>query len=223
MALDFGGQAGFAGPYMRGAPVYLRTGDFGETVNLPGGSDYQELTRQGFVFTARSGAAAAIPINTTLTNSPTLWNAASSGKILIPMFINLSVAAIGTPALQGFSVSWLKNTGDSIGTGAAIVTFTNIAPSSNLIGRGACSARFANATVTFTTQPAVLMDLGVNHWLEGTAASGGIANTSYDVRGAIVMPPGTSISVGCPTAASSTTYWTSIVFAELPVPLGFTV
>lgn len=191
----------------------------GEQVVLPGGSDYQELTRQGFVFTGRSTAAAAIPINTTLTNSPTLWNASSSGKVCIPLFLKMSVAAINTPALQGFSVSYLANTGDSVATGAPIATFTAIVPVSNLIGRGACKARFAHGTVTFTTQPAVVMDLGLNHWLEGTAASGGLADTTIDFKGSIIMPPGTAISIGCPTAASSTTYWASLVFAEFPAYL----
>lgn len=215
--LDFQSQVGFVGPFTKGQPSYLRSGDYGEQVMIPGASDYYEWTRQGFVFTARSGAAAAIPINTTLTNSPTLWNAASSGKVVVPMFIALSVAAVGTPALQGFSISWLKNTGDGVGTGAPLATFTNIAPSSNMVGRGACNTRFANAAVTFTTQPAVLMDLGINHWLEGAAASGTISNILWDFKSSVIMPPGTSISLGCPTTASSTTYWTSITFAEFPV------
>lgn len=216
MAIDFQAQSGLVGPLQKGGQSYLRSSDFGEQVMVPGASDYYEWTRQGFVFTARSGAAAAIPVNTTLTNSPTLWNKASSGKVVVPMFIALSVAAVGTPALQGFSISWLKNTGDGVGTGAPLATFTNVVPAANMIGRGACTTQFANAVVTFTTQPTVLMDMGINHWLEGAAASGTISNILWDAKGSIIMPPGTSISVGCPTTASSTTYWTSIVFAEFP-------
>ena len=216
MAIDFQQQNGLVGPLQKGGQAYMRSSDMGEQVVVPGASDYYEWTRQGFVFTGRSSAAAAIPVNTTLTNSPTLWNAASSGKVCVPMFLNLSVAAVGTPALQGFSVSYLSNTGDGIGTGAPIVTFTAIVPVPNLLGRGASKARFANGAITFTTQPAVVMDLGINHWLEGAAASGTISNIQYDFKGSIIMPPGTSISIGCPTTASSTTYWTSIVFAEFP-------
>ena len=216
MAIDFQSQNGLVGPLLKGGQAYIRCSDMGEQVMVPGASDYYEWTRQGFVFTARSGAAAAIPVNTTLTNSPTLWNTASSAKVVVPMFIGLSVAAVGTPALQGFSISYLASTGDGVATGAPIVTFTNIAPVSNVIGRGAAKTKFANATVTFTTQPAALMDLGINHWLEGAAASGSISNILFDFKGSVVMPPGTAISVGCPTTASSTTYWTSIVFAEFP-------
>ena len=219
MAIDFQQQNGLIGPLGKGAQSYMRSSDMGEQVIVPGASDYYEWTRQGFVFTARSGAAAAIPINTTLTNSPTLWNAASSGKVVVPMFLGLSVAGVGTPALQGFSISWLANTGDGVGTGAPMATFTAIVPTSNLIGRGACKTRFANAAVTFTVQPAALLDTGINHWLEGAAASGTVSNILWDFKGAVIMPPGTAISVGCPTTASSTTYWTSIVFAEFPAYL----
>jgi len=220
MAIDFQQQNGLVGPLLKGGQSYFRSSDMGECVTLPGGSDYQELNRQGMVFTARSGAAAAIPINSTLTNSPTLWNAASSGKMVIPLMLNISPGAIGTPVLTGLTVSYLKNTGDGVGTGAPLATFTNIAPVSNLVGRGAANTRFANATVTFTTQPAVIMDLGLIHWLEGTAATGLQLNWSFDFKGTIVMPPGTSISIGA-IAATSSTFWTSIVFAEVPVPLYF--
>lgn len=218
MAIDFQQANGIVGPLQKGGQSYFRSSDFGECVTLPGGSDYQELTRQGYVFTARSAALAAIPVNTTLTNSPTLWNAASSGKVVIPLFLNLSPGAIGTPVIWGATISYLKNTGDGIGTGAPIVTFTNVAPVPNMIGRGASSTRFAGAVVTFTTQPAALMDTGLGHYIEGTAATGQLQNQSFDFKGSIIMPPGTSISVGA-TIASSTTYWTSIVFAEIPAYL----
>lgn len=198
-------------------PALNRLGNSGEQIvqNLYG--DYAELTRRGLVYTARSGAAAAIPINSTLTNSPTLWNPASSGKLVYLLQLLLSPGAIGTPVLTGLTLSWLKNTGDGVGTGAPIVTFTNIAPTGNLVGRGAATTRFANAVVTFTTQPAVLMDLGIMHWLEGTAATGAMLPVMYDFKGTVVLPPGTSVSVGA-IAATSSTFWTSMVFAEVPLP-----
>lgn len=220
MAIDFQQQNGLVGPLQRGAVSYMRSSDMGEQVMVPGGSDYQELTRQGFVFTARVVTAAAIPVNSTLTNSPTLWNAASSGKMVIPLMILVSPGAIGTPVITGLTLSFLKNTGDGIATGAPIVTFTNIVPGQNLVGRGVANTRFSGAVVTFTTQPVVFMDLGLVHWLEGTAASGALGSFGFDFKGTVVMPPGTSISVGA-TIATSSTFYTSIVFAEVPVPLYF--
>jgi hypothetical protein len=218
MAIDFQAQNGFYGPNAKGTQTYLRASDFGEQVTLPGGSDYQELNRQGQLYVAKSGAAAAIPVQSALTNSPTLWNPASSGKVLIPCLLQLSVAAVGTPVLSGLTVSWLKNTGDTVATGLPLATFTNIAPVGLTLGHGASQARFANAAVTFTTNPTLLLDTGMNHWLEGTAATGLLINAQYDFKGSIIMPPGTSISVGSITA-TSTTYWTSIIFAEVPAYL----
>jgi hypothetical protein len=82
----------------------------------------------------------------------------------------------------------------------------------------ACKARFANATVTFTTNPAALFDLGIGQWVSGTAATGTPYNNHYFHFNSIVeLEPGTSISIGAATAASSGTYWTSIVYAEIPI------
>jgi len=215
MAIDFQSQNGFVGPNTKGAVAYLRASDFGEQVMLLGGSDYQEYNRQGQLYVAKSGAAAAIPVQSALTNSPTLWNPASSGKVLIPCLLQLGVGSVGTPVLTSLTVSYVKNTGDTAATNLPLATFTNIAPVGLTLGHGASAAKFANATVTFTTNPTLLLDLGVLHWLEGTAASGAMINLQYDFKGSIIMPPGTSISIGA-IAATSTTYWTSIIFAEVP-------
>jgi hypothetical protein len=219
MAIDVlqAAQEGPLGP-TPGALGFLRSGSFGELVVTQLFGKYAELTRRGYVYAARSGAAAAIPINTTLTNSPTLWNVSSSNKLVYPLQILLSPAAIGTPVLQGFTLSYLLNTGDVAAANNPLATFTNVAPVQSNLRGGACKTKFANAVVTFTTQPAALMDIGFGHWIEGTAASGGPGCLMYDIEGTVVMPPGTSISVGSATTATSTTYWTTIIFAELPLP-----
>jgi hypothetical protein len=177
------------------------------------------LAMAGNVFAGIGAAAAAVPIATTLTNSPTLWNPASSNKLVIPLRILLSLGAIGTPILNGFTLGYLTQAGDNVGTGAPVATFTNIAPTNMLLGRGsASSSKFAGAVCTFTVNPARLMDLGFGHHLEGTAASGQLYSMFYhDFDGSLMMPPGTTISLGS-TIATSTTYWTTIIFAELPLP-----
>lgn len=182
------------------------------------GGKFQAFAKDGNVFAARSGAAAAIPVNTTLTNSPTLWNPAGSGKILIPLQISFSFATLGTQIIDGFTLSYLLNAGDNTGTAAPIVTFTNLPPVNMRVGGGRQSkAKFANGTVTFTTQPAALMDLGMGQNLNGTAANGEpYTQLRYEFNGELIMNPGTSISVGAATAATSGTYWTTIIFAELP-------
>lgn len=204
-----------------GAIGFERVGSFGEQVVSEMWGKHGELCRRGRVFAGIGAAAAAVPIATTLTNGPCLWNPASSDRLVVPLRILLSVGAIGTPVLQGFTISYLKDTGDNIGTGAPIVTFTNIPPVNMLIGKGlTAKAKFAGAVVTFTTQPARLMDLGFGHFMEGTPASGQLVSQFYhDFDGSLMLPPGTSISLGS-TIATSTTYWTTILFAELPLPSG---
>lgn len=198
----------------------LRGGSYGELITARLGGKYGELTRRGLVFSARSGAAAAIPIYSTATNSPTLWNPTSSNKLVMPLILNMSMATMGTNIIAGFLLCYLTQVGDTVATGLPLATFTNIAPINVLLGKGVTSAtKFANAVVTFTTQPTPIMDLGIGQWDNGTQANGEPYTMTFDFDGALIMPPGTSISVGG-IAASSNTWWTSILFAELPIPPG---
>jgi hypothetical protein len=194
-------------------------GKYGQLLTSDLFGKFGDLCMRGYVYAGIGAAAAAVPIATTLTNSPTLWNPASSSKLVIPLRILLSLGAIGTPILQGFTLSYLTSAGDGIGTGAPVVTFTNIPPTCMLLGKGtSASTKFAGAVDTFTTQPARLMDLGFGHHLEGAAASGQLYSMFYhDFDGSLMMPPGTTISLGS-TIATSTTYWTTIIFAEIPMP-----
>ena len=194
-----------------------RGGNTGELIVQQLYGNYAELTRRGMVYVAKSAAVAAIPIQSTATNSPTLWNIASSGKLVYPLAIMLSPGAIGTPVLHGITVSQTLATGDAALTGAPIATFTNVVPTPCLIGRGAALTRFAHAVDTFTTNPTWIADLGVGHWIEGAAAVGLPARMFLDFMGLFVMPPGTALSF-CATAATSTTYSVSIFFAEVPLP-----
>jgi len=197
----------------------LRGGSYGELITSMMWGKYGELCRRGYVYTAPVAAAAAVPIATTLTNAPSLWNPADSTKLVIPLKILLSLGAVGTPILQGFTLSYLTNAGSGIATAAPVVTWTNVAPTNLLLGKGAAAAtKFAPAVSTYTTNPTRLMDLGFGHLLEGTAASGQLYSQFFhDFDSCLMMPPGTSIHFGS-TIATSTTYWTTFVFAEIPLP-----
>jgi hypothetical protein len=193
-------------------------GSYGQQLAADLFGGYAELTRRGLVFSANVAAAAGVPVNTTLTNAPSLWNPSSSGKLVVPLRLMLSVGAIGTPILQGFTISYLLNTGDVVATGAPIATWTPLATVSTLLGKGITPrTSFAPAVSTYTVQPALALNLGMGHFLEGAAASGTMYVLDHDFRGEIMMPPGTSIHLGS-TIATSTTYWTTILFAELPMP-----
>jgi hypothetical protein len=189
----------------------------GESVMSEVWGKYGELCANGYVFVARTAAAAAVPVDTTSTNTPSIWNKTSSGKMVIPLKILVSLGAIGTPILQGFTLSFLTGVGDGIATAAPIVTWTNVAPKNLKVGGPSATTLFAPAVSTYTTNPAPLMDLGFGHHLEGTAASGQLySGFGFDFDSMLMMPPGTSLHFGS-TIATSTTYWTSIIFAEIPM------
>jgi hypothetical protein len=66
-------------------------------------------------------------------------------------------------------------------------------------------------------QPTPFIDLGFSVWAAGTEANLEYALLQYEFKGSVLVPPGTAISlVG--VVASSTTFNTSFVFAELPLP-----
>jgi hypothetical protein len=202
-----------------GALAFGSVGSYGQMMTTDLFGKFGELTRRGLVFSASVAAAAAVPVNTTLTNAPSLWNPTSSGKLVFPLRIVLSIGAVGTPILQGFTLSYLTNTGDVVATGAPIATWTPLAAVNTLLSKGITpKASFSPAVSTYTTNPAFLMNLGFGHMLEGAAASGQLYSMFYiDLDGSVIMPPGTSIHFGS-TIATSMTFWTSIIFAELPLP-----
>jgi hypothetical protein len=116
-------------------------------------------------------------------------------------------------------LNYLLNAGDAIATGGVVVTWTNVAPVNLLLGKGvAAKTKFSPAISTFTVAPARLMDLGFGHLLEGAAASGQLYSMfGHDFYGLLMLPPGTVVSF-CSTITTSMTFWTTIVWAEIPVP-----
>jgi len=193
-------------------------GSMGELIVADLWGKYGELCRRGYVYSARVAAAAAVPINTTLTNAPSIWNPAGSGKLVIPIKIILSLGAVGTPVLQGFTASFLTGAGGVAATGAPIPTWTNVAPVSMAPGSAkVATTMFSPAVSTYTANPAALMDLGFGHLVEGTAASGQLySKFEHEFDGSLQIWPGATMHLGS-TIATSTTYWSTIIFAEIPL------
>lgn len=199
----------------------LRQARDGSLVVQEIGGKFQEWVSNGFVFTAKTtaGSPAAIPIYSTATNSPTLWNRASSGKLIVPIFIGASLAAGATIPDTGFKLAVTTQAGDFVATNQPFATFTNIVGVSNLIGSGLAPAgQFAHGTVTWTTQPTAFLETGIGQFTLGTAASAGFQNISYWPDGIIELLPGTAISLVA-QVASATTWEVSFTWAELPISL----
>lgn len=203
--------------------VLNSAGNYGQALLSEVVAKYAYFAQKGWVFAARSGAAAAIPIYSTATNSPTLWNPSSSGRLVIPLKALFTHASGAINAFTGFVGCILTNTGDPpAATGLPFATFTNIAPVNVLLGRGSVStSKFANATVTFTAQPTPLYDLGIGTQVQGTAANGHPYMMQVDFDGGIMLPPGTSLSIAGELASGTALFWTTIVFAEIQAPVSW--
>ena len=220
MATTLTGAPGLVGPLGDGAVSEVGVDAFGALLVAEKGPRYLEWTRRGYMFaTVTSPAApAAIPIYSTATNSPTLWNPPDSGRMVVPIKLNLGIAAIATYLDDSILIAYTP-AADYPKTGGNFVTFTNIAPKNLLLNGPACRAKYSGAVVTWTDQPTVLFDTGISVWAAGTEANLEYRPISYDFDGMVILPPGTAISV-VGVVATSTTFVTSIIFAELPLPAG---
>jgi hypothetical protein len=223
MATDIGkvdfGSALTVGPKNLGDSqvTNFRGGNQGEMMVAELGGKYMEWCRRGWVYTA-SGTLLTIPVYTTLTNGPALWNPAGSGKLVIPLKITLSAGGLGTPVITGIVGCFLNGAGATAATGAPVITWTNIAPiGTNLGKQGTATTMFANAVVTYTAQPAAFYHTGLNMWKSGTDAISLPTVLGHDFEGAVQLQPGSLIAFGGTPAATSTTYITSILFAEIPL------
>jgi len=194
------------------------TNKLSDLIVAQGSPQLLEWTRRGWLFDAVSTTMAgkAIPISTTATNSPTLWNPASSKKVLVPIRIALGLSgSMGATPNNSFGLATITRTGDNVATGLPFATFTDIVIRGNRLGMAdGSSARFAFDTVTFTTQPTVTKWLGLGTFLYGTAAAGGVDTLIYDFNGSYIMYPGTAFSI-VGAAASVSLYEVDITFAEL--------
>lgn len=200
------------------AQGFLRTGSYGEALVSQMWGKYGEFCRRGYVFATSTAAAQVFPLDTASTNSPCLWNPEGSGKLVIPLRLNLSCAVMGAATDFGVTVSQLLNTGAAVAVGLPVATWTNVVPVNLLLGRGtAPTTRSAFAVNTFTVNPARVMDLGIGGTYGSDVGWLNFGHLFCDFDGAPMMPPGTLISLGG-SAASVQSYFITIVFAEIPLP-----
>lgn len=205
---------GRVGPWGDDARIEsLNANNWGAALMSQAGPKYLEWVRRGYIFTARPAAAAPLVIFSTATNAPTLWNPASSNKLLVPIRINLHPVAVASAVHTGVLLGFKTGCGDAAGAGQPFTSFVNKVPTSNLPSSGkVASGKFADNVVGFTAIPAIFQDLG----LLQAAAGLPTGEASYDFDGTVALGPGDSMSV-MGQAASVNAYWMSVIFAELPL------
>jgi hypothetical protein len=200
-----------------GQPQPIREGSYGEMVVSDFHGLWAEETLRGNAFAYNTTSAAAFAAFG--SNQPTLWNPAGSGKICILGRITIQAAAVGTPAISGLQYGFIQNAGSSISgalTGGPVLTFTSVAPQNLCVSGPQKGSKmlWAPAVSTFTTAPAFLAAVGFN--LGGTATF--TPFTFIDnIDGRIILWPGSILQIAA-SAATSTTFNTSIWGLELPAP-----
>ena len=175
---------------------------------------YAELARRGQLFNF-STPSQAIPISATGGGMPTIWNPAGSGKILYVLKL-LYCYTSGTLAQGALNWYLTAAAGSNISATAPIKTFTSVAPVPMMVGSSSASSMWWGPTTnTFQVAPVFYLATGINN-----LASGPAGTVDYvDSDACIALMPGNSISLGA-TVATSALLWTTIVAAELPIPVG---
>lgn len=197
-----------------GGVMNQRGDNFGSTVVQQFNGKYAELARRGqlFNFSVTTGAALLLPATT--GNHPTIWNPAGSGKVLYICKLAVSFLA-GTTTISSLLWAVTRNAGNTISATAPVVTFTNVAPVTAGIGAiGSSNMLWAPATCTFVAAPTIFAATGIN--LGAAGPSAGAGNFDMDFDGSIAIYPGNALSLCCSVTTTTSTWYTSILAAELP-------
>jgi hypothetical protein len=172
-----------------------------------------QQTLAGRMFNSIVGAAGTgitIPIYSTTSPTCALWNQLGTGRIVIPVSIQLGVAATGTPAITSLALSMVVNTGASYGSGLPVAAWTDATVFNGRTKYGSSASAAANnqarvgvATTTLTTAGSSFYDLGLSQ--ATTALAAGWVWLEHDFNDKIAMDPGTLIHlVGNPIAPVET-------------------
>ncbi len=211
---------GYVGPVtMADGPrdVTLRFGNQGELVQSPLNSEFYEQTLRGNCFVYSEPAAGAALVAPTTTNAPMIWNPAGSGKNLV--LHKIVIGYVGTTWAAGMvEYGVILNAGSQIGTGAPIVSLTQVSGVNLLLGGGNVSVmRYAPTTLVVVAAPTYLCPAGINS-NAGTAAAVVPPFTMTDwLNGSIIVPPGVAFFV-MSNAAIAGVVSVAIYGAELVVP-----
>jgi hypothetical protein len=136
-----------------------------------------------------------VTIPTYSSTSPTfaLWNPAGSGRLLMPIGIQVGVEATGTAAIGALGLSKVESTTSSFATGLPIAAWTDATVYTGRIGRsGGNLGRFALAA-TLTAAGTFFYHLGLG--LASAAAGTNYQYLSHDFNGKLLLEPGTLIHV----------------------------
>jgi len=190
-----------------GALVAARATRSGEAAVSDAHARYQEAVLQGSVYTGGNVAAQAVTLGVAAATGLILTNPVASGKNLVVLEAQAWIAAAITAVAN---VAIFANTNPAA---AAVAQTTPIAPKNALLG-GPAGVGLLASSATLPAAPTLIRPLFGWHWVTaGTpAAQLGVKD---EVAGALVLAPGTAISIQGVTVAHS--ILASLTWEEVPV------
>jgi len=195
-----------------------RRGRLGDRIVSQLHGKYYESARRGRMYygsTVATGIALIVPATT--GNHPTLWNPASSG-------VDVSIVRVELGYISGANapgpIEWAltTNAGDTVGTGLAIVTFTQVASLPCRIGGDSnAKAKWAPAVNTYTAAPVFTRTASLNLFTGAAATAVAPFNFMREYDGDLVMAPGNALSLCTQTATTTALFQVTVVWEEIPV------
>ncbi len=210
--------AGMLGPNPDDVSYPLRADSWGNQLVNENGPRYMEMARRGQIYNAGSTTALAIPIFSTNTNSPTLFNTNASKSLIVVLRVNLACAASAGTVAYGLGLAMARIQSDEVLTGLGFAVFTNIAPWSMRDLSSDTTTKYAQAVTYTTTSSANVYWAGISKATIGTATAITLGSTVLDTEGAVVLWPGMACSL-VSSVASVDTFMPTFVYAKLPLPL----
>lgn len=181
------------------------------------GKYYVQAQRGNLFIGATPIAGVAVPISSSTSPTPCLWNPAGSGvnAVLVSYYIGYSggtgvVGALGYYAVTG--------AGSAIGTAAPFSAFAATTPTNALIGLGNSSKMkwSSTGTCTLTTAGTLIRGFGMGQSAPVSAGTSiwGLYVDNFD--GTMIVPPGVAIYPAA-TAASGDTFVQALLWYEAPI------
>ncbi|HTD21867.1 MAG TPA: hypothetical protein VK738_04390 [Terriglobales bacterium] len=201
---------GEVGPksYQDGATPNLRFGRLADAIFSELNGRYYEQVYRGNVFIAALQAGTAITnLNATATGL-ILTNPAGSGKNLVLLEILLAQTSTAAAA-----TNWVALAANVNPTAAAVVHTTPVTLRNALLGSGASSVAFADSAATLPAAPVVIRALHAPS-ISATATTAVPPFIKDEVAGAVIVAPGTAISL---TSSAAFSAIASFTWAELPI------
>lgn len=190
--------------------------DGAKVITQAHGRYVEQATRNRVFFGVSASAGIALIVPATTGNHPTLWNPSDSGRHLSIIRLELSYVS-GNNAPTAIEWAATPATGAAAATGAAILTFTRVAPVGVVGGNLDNKGLWAPTVNTYTAAPVYLRPTGLSLFtgVAATAVAPFALRAEYD--GDFIVSPGNAISLCTQAATTTALFQVCVTWEEIPV------